>query len=55
MANDADRNSQENSRTAALMREERNGPQAHGLPARGTALGGLTPREWYAYDDLAVL
>ncbi len=55
MASDADRNPPGNARRAALIREEREGPQAHWLPERPHGHDGLRPREWYAYDDLAVL
>ena len=55
MTHDADRIQDGQARREAIVREEREGPQAHGLPERAPVDPGGPIKEWYAYNDLDVL
>jgi hypothetical protein len=55
MAEEAKRQPHASLRAASLMREEREGPQEHTLPARTPPPGDGPAKGWYAFDDLSVL
>jgi uncharacterized sporulation protein YeaH/YhbH (DUF444 family) len=55
MTHDADRIQDDQARREALVREERKGPQAHGLAERSPTDPGGPIKEWYAYNDLEAI